>query len=66
MSGLLLNIQGFRMLFESNKFVMSKSEIYVKKGYMSDGMWKFNVMTIIKSYRNKTSVSAYILESFIL
>ena len=23
--------------------------MYVEKGYMSDGMWKLNVMTIIKS-----------------
>ena len=31
---------------------------------MSDDMWKLNVMTIIESYMNKTSTSAYILESF--
>ena len=30
---------------------------------MSDDMWKLNVMTIIKSNMNKTSTSAYILES---
>ena len=36
--GSLLNIHGFRMVFESNKFVVSKSEMYVGKGYMSDGM----------------------------
>ena len=64
--GLLLNINGFQMLFESNKFAISKSEMYVKKGYMSDGMWKLNVMTIIKSDMNKTNVSAYILKSYIL
>ena len=37
--------------------------MYVRKGYMSDGMWKFNVMTIIKSDMNKASTSAYIFES---
>ena len=37
--------------------------MYVKKGYMSGGMWKINVMTIIKSEMNKVSSSAYILES---
>ena len=36
-------------MFESNKFVLSKSGMYVGKGYMNDGMWKLNVMTIIKS-----------------
>ena len=30
---------------------------------MSGGMWKLNVMTIIKSEMNKASSSAYILES---
>ena len=36
-------------MFESDKFVLSKSGMYVGKGYMSGGMWKLNVMTIIKS-----------------
>ena len=30
---------------------------------MSNGMWKFNVMTLVKSEMNKASSSAYILES---
>ena len=42
---------------------LSKSGKYVGKGYMSGGMWKLNVMTIIKSEMNKASSSAYILES---
>ena len=50
-------------MFESDKFVLSKSGMYVGKGYMSGGMWKLNVMTIIKSDMNKASSSAYILES---
>ena len=37
--------------------------MYVEKRYMSGGMWKLNVMTIIKSEMNKASSSAYILES---
>ena len=59
----LLNIHGFRLVFELNKFVLSKSEMYIEKGYLSDGIWKLNVMTIIKSDMNKASTSAYILES---
>ncbi|WJZ87171.1 hypothetical protein VitviT2T_006572 [Vitis vinifera] len=62
-SGSLLNNHGFRLVFESNKFVLSKSGMYVGKGYMSDGMWKLNVMTIIKSNMNKASTSTYMLES---
>ena len=46
-SGSLLNNRGFRLVFESNKFVLSKIGMYVEKGYMSDGMWKLIVVTII-------------------
>ena len=37
-SGSLLNNHGFRLVFESNKFILSKSGMYVWKGYVSDGM----------------------------
>ena len=50
------------MVFESDKFVLSKSGMYVGKGYMSDGMWKLNVMTIIKLNMNKVSFSSYMFE----
>ncbi|KAL6318546.1 hypothetical protein AAG906_000624 [Vitis piasezkii] len=59
----ILNNHGFRLVFDSNKVVLSKSGMYVGKGYMSDGMWKLNVMTIIKSNMNKASTSTYMLES---
>ena len=50
-------------MFESNKFILSKSGMYVGKGYVNDGIWKLNVMTIIKSSMNKESTSTYMLES---
>ena len=62
-SGSFLNSHGFRLVFESDKFVLSKSGMCVGKGYMSGGMWKVNVMTIIKSEMNKASSFAYILKS---
>ena len=62
-SSSLLNNHGFTLVFESNKFVLSKSGMYDGKGYVSDGMWKLNVMTIIKSNINKASTSTYMLES---
>ena len=62
--GSLLNNHRFRLVFESDKFFFSKSGMYVGKGYISDGMWKLNVMTIIKSYMNKASTFTYMLESF--
>ena len=48
-SSSLLNNHGFQLVFKSDKFVLSNNGMYVGKGYMSDGMWKLNVMTIIKS-----------------
>ena len=62
-SGSLLNSHGFRLVLESDKFVLSKRGMYVGKRYVSDGMWKLNVMTTIKSNMNKTSTSTYMLES---
>ena len=62
-SSSLLNSHGFQLVFESDKFVLSMSGMCVEKGYMSDGMWKLNVMTIIKSYMNKANTSTYILVS---
>ena len=61
-SSSLLNSHGFQMVFESDKFVLAKSRIYVGKGYMSDEMWKLNVMTVIKSKVNKASSSTYMLD----
>ncbi|CAH9072258.1 unnamed protein product, partial [Cuscuta europaea] len=60
-SGSLLNKHGFRMVFESDKLVLSKSGMYVGKGYTCDGLFKLNVMTIINN--NNKIPSAYLLES---
>ena len=60
-SGLLFNNHGFRLVFESDKFVLSKGGMYVGKGYMSGGLFKMNVMTVINN-NNKASSSAYMLE----
>ena len=61
--GSWLNSHGFWLVFESDKLFLSKSGMYVRKGYMSDGIWKLNVMTITKSDINKASTYVYILES---
>ena len=62
-SGSLLNSHVFWLVFELDEFVLSKSGMYVGKGYMSDDMWKLTVMIIIKLDMNKASTFAYILES---
>ena len=64
-SGYLLSKNGFRLVFEFDKFVLTKNGMYVGKGYMSDGLFKLNVMTVVpKSIINKSNTSfTYILES---
>ena len=37
-SSSFMNNHGFKLVFESNKFVLSKSGMYIGKGYMNDGM----------------------------
>ena len=60
-SGSLLNKNGFRIVIESNKVVLSKSGIYIGKGYAADGLFKMNVMTVTN---NKEIISsAYLIES---
>ena len=56
--------KGFRLVFESDKFVLTKSGIYVGKGYMSNGLFKMNVMTIVSYFNSKNTSSAYMLESY--
>ena len=49
------------MVFESGNVILSKSRMYVGKGYVSDELFKLNVMTTINK-NNQSSV--YLLESF--
>ena len=63
MSRSLLSKKGFRLVFESENFLLTKSGIYVGKGYMSNGLLKMNAMTIVPDFNNKNTSSAYMLES---
>ena len=65
-SGSLLSKKGFKSLFVSDNFILTKNGMYVGKGYMRNGLFKMNVMTIvppIKNINNKNTSSAYMLES---
>ncbi|GJQ91822.1 retrovirus-related pol polyprotein from transposon TNT 1-94 [Tanacetum coccineum] len=61
-SGWLLNKFGFRLVFESDKFVLSKNQMYVGKGYAMNGMFKLNIMVVMNKI-NKINSSAYLIES---
>ena len=48
----LLVKNGFKVVFVSDKVVISKNDMYVGKGYLSDGLFKLNVMTINNNKNN--------------
>ncbi|GJQ96281.1 pol polyprotein [Tanacetum coccineum] len=60
MWSLALNKFGFRLVFESDKFVLSKNQMYVGKGYAVNAMFKLNVM-VVKNDINKMNSSAYLI-----
>ncbi|GKB24442.1 retrovirus-related pol polyprotein from transposon TNT 1-94 [Tanacetum coccineum] len=49
-------------LTNSDKFVLSKNQMYVGKGYALNGMFKLNVMVVMNNI-NKMNSSAYLIES---
>ena len=62
----LLSKKGFKLVFVSDNFILTKNGMYVGKGYMSNGLFKLNVMTVvppIKNINNKNTSSTYMLES---
>ncbi|GJR62749.1 retrovirus-related pol polyprotein from transposon TNT 1-94 [Tanacetum coccineum] len=61
-SGWLLNKFSIRLVFESDKFVLSKNQMYVGKGYAVNGMFKLHVM-VVKNDIKKMNSSAYLIES---
>ena len=65
-SGSLLSKKGFKLVFVSDNFILTKNGMYVGKGYMSNELFKMNVMTVvppIKNINNKNTSSTYMLES---
>ncbi|KAI3735559.1 hypothetical protein L6452_15065 [Arctium lappa] len=46
-SGSILIKKGFKVVFESNKFVITKGGVYVGKGYLDEGLFKLSIVTDI-------------------
>jgi hypothetical protein len=61
--GSLLSKNGFKLVFEFDKFVLTKSAMLVGKGYLSNRLFKMNVMTVVPINENKNKSSAYLIES---
>lgn len=54
-SGTLLSKHGYKMIFEADKFILSKQGMFVGKGYATNGMFKLNI--------ENENIFAYIVES---
>ena len=62
----LLSKKGFKLVFDSDKLVLTKGGAFIGKGYMSEGLFKINVFNdnVIASTINKSFMSStYIVES---
>ena len=73
-SGTLLSKHGFAITFASDSLVLTKKGVYLGKGYVKDGLVKFNVMTVLpkipKAVVPKVSMNeksfAYVVESSLI
>ncbi|GKB88201.1 ty1-copia retrotransposon protein [Tanacetum coccineum] len=43
--GPILSNKGFKLVFESDKFIITKGGMYVGKGYLDEGLFKLSVVT---------------------
>ncbi|GKF96603.1 hypothetical protein Tco_0292424, partial [Tanacetum coccineum] len=44
-SGPILSNKGFKLVIESDKFIITKGGVYVGKGYLDEGLFKLSVVT---------------------
>ena len=59
MSEHMLRKKGFKLLFESDKFVLTKGGMFVEKGYLSEGLFKVNY--IPKFFINENIMIAFLI-----
>ncbi|GJZ23366.1 pol polyprotein [Tanacetum coccineum] len=66
----ILSNKGFKIVFESDKFVITKGGVYVGKGYLDEGLFKLSVVTddnVIKNNNAGTSTaSVYMIDPYSL
>ena len=55
-SAALLVKNGFKCVLVSDKAVISKNEMYIRKGYLTEGLFKLNVMVANSITKNFASV----------
>lgn len=57
-------MKGFRLVFESDKLVFMKNNVYADNEYMTNDLFRLNVMTIIPKTNNKNNIDffGYVIE----
>ena len=52
----LLNKFSFKLVFKFDKFILSKSDKFIGKGYHTSGMFKFNIKDVLNSSANDVNI----------
>ncbi|GJX21493.1 pol polyprotein [Tanacetum coccineum] len=64
--GSILSNKGFKLVFESDKFVITKCGVYVRKGYLDEGLFKLSVVTDDNAINNNnagtSTASVYMID----
>ena len=67
MSGSLLSKRNiFKLVFQSDKFILFKNRMFIREGYLSDDLFKINILTIVtmnNKKENYNKFSSYLLKS---
>ena len=66
MFGFLLSRHGFCKVFDTDGITLSIAKMYVGKYYITDGLFKMNVMIAIPTINKKNFLVIYVLEFSIL
>nr|GEV82108.1 retrovirus-related Pol polyprotein from transposon TNT 1-94 [Tanacetum cinerariifolium] len=56
-SGSMINKFGFKLVFESDKFILSKHGKFACKGYHTNGMFKLNIKDVVNSIVNDVNMT---------
>nr|GEU65218.1 Pol polyprotein [Tanacetum cinerariifolium] len=69
-SGPILSNKGFKLVFESDKFVITKGGVHVGKGYLDEGLFKLSVVTDDNDSNNNkagtSTASVYMIDPYFL
>jgi len=64
--GSLLRKNNIKMVFKNDKYILSKSDIFVEKRYLCDEFFKMNIMIIVTNDENNNKIVSffYLFESY--